>query len=57
MQVISEIRLNNLNHINSGSQQEYNTMNISSMIVDELDQNELQPIRVNVIDSDIEEIV
>lgn len=32
-------------------------MNISSMIVDELDQNELQPLRVNVIDSDTEEIV
>lgn len=32
-------------------------MNISSMIVDEVDQNELQPLRVNVIDSDIEEIV
>lgn len=32
-------------------------MNISSIIVDELDQNELQPLRVNVIDSDTEEIV
>lgn len=51
---MSEYQLNNVINTDSGSQQNTNT-SVSHMHVDPFNQDELQPLHVDVINSDVED--
>ncbi|VVC27109.1 Hypothetical protein CINCED_3A020456 [Cinara cedri] len=53
-QAVSEYQLNNMLNVNVGNQQKNNII-ISHMDMNSLNQNELQPLKVNVIGSDVED--
>jgi len=54
---MSEIRSKNLKNDNGNNRQQENNANLASpTTTDTLDKNDLQPLQVNIIDSDVDKL-